>query len=223
MARSKVKIPISVLALILFGLLLLSLQLMSSATQESSRLSQMYSSLLLVNGLGFVVLLVLVGVNIYSLLRQLKKREAGSRLTTRMVSLFVLLSLAPAAIVFYFSMQFLHKSIDSWFNVEIDRAMEDALELSQTSLDEQKRWQLRKSRQLAEKLRGKSEISIILDLEHYRTELDASEMTLLSRRGRVIAFGSINPSEILPSLPVEQIWLKMRKDMLVSIQLGMMN
>lgn len=211
MARSKVKIPISVLALILFGLLLLSLQLMSSATQESSRLSQMYSSLLLVNGLGFVVLLVLVGVNIYSLLRQLKKREAGSRLTTRMVSLFVLLSLAPAAIVFYFSMQFLHKSIDSWFNVEIDRAMEDALELSQTSLDEQKRWQLRKSQQLAKKLRGKSEISIILDLEHYRSELDASEMTLLSRRGRVIAFGSINPSDILPSLPVEQIWLKMRE------------
>jgi len=211
MARSKVKIPISALALILFALLLLSLQLMSSATQESSRLSQMYSSLLLINGLGFVVLLMLVGVNIYSLLRQLKKREAGSRLTTRMVSLFVLLSLAPAAIVFYFSMQFLHKSIDSWFNVEIDRAMEDALELSQTSLDEQKRWQLRKSQQLAEKLRGMSEISIILDLEHYRSELDASEMTLLSRKGRVIAFGSINPSDILPSLPVEQIWLEMRE------------
>jgi nitrogen fixation/metabolism regulation signal transduction histidine kinase len=211
MARTKVKIPISVLALILFSLILLSLQLMSSATQESSRLSQMYSWLLLVNGMGFVALLILVGINIYSLTRQLKKREAGSRLTTRMVSLFVLLSLAPATIVFYFSMQFLHKSIDSWFNVEIDRAMEDALELSQTSLDERKRWQLRKSQQMAEKLRDKSEISIILDLEHYRSELGASEMTLLSRQGRVKAFGSINPSEILPSLPIESNRLKLRE------------
>jgi multi-sensor signal transduction histidine kinase (EC 2.7.13.3) len=86
----------------------------------------MYSWLLLVNALGSVVLLGLVGANIYSLARQLKKREAGSRLTTRMVSLFVVLALAPAAIVFYFSMQFLHQGIDSWFNVEIDRAMEDA-------------------------------------------------------------------------------------------------
>jgi nitrogen fixation/metabolism regulation signal transduction histidine kinase len=211
MARTKVKLPISVLALILFSLILLSLQLMSSATQESSRLSQMYSWLLLVNGIGFVALLILVGINIYSLVRQLRKREAGSRLTTRMVSLFVLLSFVPAATVFYFSMQFLHKSIDSWFNVEIDRAMEDALELSQTSLDERKLWQLRKSQQLAEKLRNKSQISIILDLERYRSELDASEMTLLSKKGRVIGFGGVNPSDILPSLPVDQIWLKMHE------------
>ena len=206
MARTKVKLPISVLALILFSLILLSLQLMSSATQESSRLSQMYSWLLLVNGIGFFALLILVGINIYSLVRQLRKREAGSRLTTRMVSLFVLLSFVPAATVFYFSMQFLHKSIDSWFNVEIDRAMEDALELSQTSLDERKLWQLRKSQQLAEKLRDKTQISIILDLEHYRSELGASEMTLLSKKGRVIGFGGVNPSDILPSLPVDQIW-----------------
>ena len=94
----------------------------------------------------------LVGANIYSLARQLKKREAGSRLTTRMVSLFVVLALAPAAIVFYFSMQFLHQGIDSWFNVEIDRAMEDALELSQASLDQRMRWHLRQTQQLTEKL-----------------------------------------------------------------------
>ncbi len=211
MARAKVKIPISLLALILFGLVLLSLQLMSSATQESSRLSQMYSWLLLVNALGALALLILVGINSYALLRQLKKREAGSRLTTRMVTLFVLLTLIPAATVYYFSMQFLHKSIDSWFNVEIDRAMEDALELSQASLDDRMRWHLRQTQQMARNLKNKSQISIILDLERFRAELGASELALLSRRGRVIAFSSANPSEILPSLPVEQIWLQMRK------------
>jgi nitrogen fixation/metabolism regulation signal transduction histidine kinase len=142
MATAKIKSPISALVIILLGLILLSLQLMSSATQESSELSQMYSWLLLINGLGSIVLQGLIGAHIYSLLRQLKKREAGSRLTRRMVLLFVLLSLAPAAIVFYFSMQFLHQGIDSWFNVEIDRAMDDALELSQASLDQRMRWHL---------------------------------------------------------------------------------
>ena len=77
MARSKVKIPISLLALILFGLVLLSLQLLSSATQESSRLSQMDSWLLLVNALGVLALLVLVGINSYALLRQLKNGKLG--------------------------------------------------------------------------------------------------------------------------------------------------
>ena len=67
MATEKIKFPFNLSVLILFGLILLSLQLMSSATQESSQLSAMYSWLLLVNALGSVVLLILVGANIYSL------------------------------------------------------------------------------------------------------------------------------------------------------------
>ncbi|HEY8218568.1 MAG TPA: ATP-binding protein [Methylobacter sp.] len=212
MAFDKIKPPISLSILVLFGLILLLLQLMSSATQESSELSAMYSWLLLVNALGSVVLLGLVGVNIYSLARQLKKREAGSRLTTRMVSLFVVLALAPAAIVFYFSMQFLHQGIDSWFNVEIDRAMEDALELSQASLDQRMRWHLRQTQQLTSKLVESSETLATLEMENVRQLSGASEMTLFSRQGRIIASSSINPGDILPSLPDEHVWLQLRQN-----------
>ena len=77
MASKKIKLPVNLSALILFGLILLSLQLMSSATQESSELGAMYSWLLLINALGSVVLLILVGANIYSLIQHTKKREAG--------------------------------------------------------------------------------------------------------------------------------------------------
>ena len=73
MASEKIKLPFNLSVLILFGLILLSLQLMSSATQESSELSAMYSWLLLVNALGSVVLLILVGANIYSLIQHTKK------------------------------------------------------------------------------------------------------------------------------------------------------
>ena len=172
MAFKKIKLPIYFSVSILFALILLSLQLMSSATQESSHLSAIYSWLLLVNGLGSVVLLGLVGANLVALTRQLKKREAGSILTTRMVSLFVLLALAPAAIVFYFSMQFLHQGIDSWFNVEIDRAMEDSLELSQASLDQRMRWHLKQTQQLTEELETSSENQITLEIEHLRNSLE---------------------------------------------------
>ena len=212
MVSDKIKPPLSLFIIILFGMILLSLQLMSSATQESSELSAMYSWLLLVNTLGSVVLLGLVGANIYSMIRQLRKREAGSRLTTRMVSLFVLLALAPAAIVFYFSMQFLHQGIDSWFNVEIDRAMEDALELSQASLDQRMRWHLKQTQQLTQKLEELSENLATLEIENLREQTGASEMTLFSRQGRIIASSSINPSDILPSLPDEHIWLQLRQN-----------
>lgn len=212
MVPEKLKPPISLSALFLFALILLSLQLMSTATQESSELSAMYSWLLLVNALGSIVLFGLVGANIYSLTRQLKKREAGSRLTRRMLSLFVLQALAPAAIVFYFSMHFLHQGIDSWFNVEIDRAMEDALELSQASLDQRMRWLLRQTQDLAKQLESTSENLAALEMENLRESSGSAEMTLFSRQGRIIASSSINAGDILPSLPDEHIWLQLRQN-----------
>ena len=212
MAPDKIAPPINLYVLILFGLILLSLQLMSSAMQESSELSAMYSWLLLFNALGSAVLLILVGANIYSLIQHTKRREAGSRLTTRMVSLFVVLALAPAVIVFYFSMQFLHQGIDSWFNVEIDRAMEDALELSQASLDQRMHWHLKQTQQLTGKLEDLSENQVASEIESLREFSGASEMTLFSRQGHIIASSSINPGDILPSLPDEHIWLQVRQN-----------
>ena len=64
---NKIKPPLGLSVAVLFGLILLSLQLMSSATQESSQLNAMYSWLLIINVAGSVILLGLVGVNIYSL------------------------------------------------------------------------------------------------------------------------------------------------------------
>jgi PAS domain S-box-containing protein len=212
MAVKKIKLPIGGSVAILFGLILLSLQLMSTATQESSKLSEMYSWLLLINALGSVILLGLVGANIYSLIRELKKREAGSRLVTRMVSLFVLLALAPATIVFYFSMQFLHQGIDSWFNVEIDRAMEDSLELSQASMDQRMQWHLRQTQQLAENLDYSSESMATLEVDNLLILSGASEVTLFSKQGRIIASSSINPGDILPNLPDEHIRLQLRNN-----------
>jgi nitrogen fixation/metabolism regulation signal transduction histidine kinase len=211
MAFEKLKLPVNVFILILFSFILLSLQLMSSATQESSELSQIYPQLLLINTVGSVILLSLVGINVYSLARQLQKKEAGSRLTTRMVSLFVLLALAPAAIVFYFSVQFLHKNIDSWFNVEIGKAMEDALELSQASLEQRMRWHLTQTEQLSQTFQNQSETLLALDLDNMRESLGALEMTLFSNQQRIIAFSSVNPSDILPKQPDEHVWIQLKQ------------
>ncbi len=212
MAYSKIKLPASASIAILFGFVLLSLQLMSSATQESSELSEMYSWLLVINTVGSMILFGLVVVNAYSLVRELRKKEAGSKLTTRMVSLFVLLALAPAAIVFYFSVQFLHQGIDSWFNVEIDRAMDDALELSQSSLAQRMTWHIKQTRQIASQLENKSESLIALEIGSLWAESGATELAVFSSQGRILASSSINPSQILPHLPDEQVWLQLKQN-----------
>jgi Signal transduction histidine kinase involved in nitrogen fixation and metabolism regulation len=196
MVFSKIKFPISVLAFLLLSLVLLSLHLMSSATQESSELSELYSSLVLINAIGSVILLLLVGVNVYSLFRQLRKREAGSQLTIKMVLLFVFLSLAPAGIVFFYSVQFLDRSIDSWFNVEIDRAMDDALEISQVSLEQKVRDHLKQMERLAESI----VVGEQMDIEVLRDRISADELTLLSSQGHIKAFSSLSSTLELPDV-----------------------
>ena len=88
----RIKIPFSISILFLLSFIVLSLQLMSSALQDTSQLGDLYTWLLLSNAVGTVCLLVLVSYNIFSLARRLKKREAGSRLTRNIVLLFIVLN-----------------------------------------------------------------------------------------------------------------------------------
>lgn len=211
MAAGRIKPPVSITVIVVFGMIILSLHLMSSATQNASGLGEMYSSLLLINSLGSVLLLVLVAANIHALVRQVRKKKAGSRLTLRMVFLFVLLSMAPASIVFYYSMQFLHHSIDSWFDVQIDGAVEDALELGQAALHERKSHMLRETRQMAEALAKSSSPVVALELEDLHKRSAASELTLISRSGQFLAWSSLNPEAVVPRLPDESILLRVRQ------------
>ena len=207
----RIKIPFSFYILMLLSFIVFSLQLMSSAIQDTSQLGDMYTWLLLSNAIGTVILLLLVGYNIISLARRLKKREAGSRLTTRIVLLFIVLSLVPAGVVFYFSLKFLHQSIDSWFSVELDGAMEDALELSHVSLEQRKRENLKQSQHLANSLGNKSKAEMSLELEHVRELADANEVTLVSNTGKIIASSGLIPSDILPSLLVSPLLFQVQQ------------
>ncbi len=207
----KLKPPLTPSIVVLFGAILLSLHLMSSATQDSSQLGRMYSWLLLVNTVGSALLLGLIVANLYSLLKQLRRRTAGSRLTARMVFVFVLLTLTPASIVFYYSMQFLQRSIDSWFDVKIDRAMEDALELGQAALDERMRRMLKQTEQLADRLANLSEPMAAIMLGEQREGSEDAELTVFGRQARIIASSGVNPRFIVPDLPGEGILLQLKQ------------
>ncbi len=204
--RKRLYLPV----LSLLALILISLHLMSSATQEASELSEMYSWLLLVNSLGSLLLLGLVSANAWWLFRQFRKNAIGSRLTVRIVLLFILLSLAPSSVVFYYSMQFLHRSIDSWLDVQVDQAMDEALQLSQAALDERMRNLLKQTKLMARSLDAQSDTLLAIELDDLRINIDASELTLFSKSRRVIAYSSSSP-ELIPQTPNDSLLLQLRK------------
>jgi nitrogen fixation/metabolism regulation signal transduction histidine kinase len=206
----RLKPPLSLSVLVLFAAILGSLHLMSSATQDSSQLGKLYSWLLLINSLGSALLLGLVGANVYWLLRQLKQKAAGSLLTARMVFLFILLTLAPASIVFYYSMQFLQQSIDSWFDVRIDRAMDDALELGRSALDERMQALLRQTEQVAWHLENVPASMVAITLGDVYDRTDEGELTVFTKKGRILASSGSSSEGIVPDLPGEAVLLQLR-------------
>lgn len=211
MATDKLIIPMRFIVALLLVLILVSLHLMSTATQNSAEIGSHFSALVLINSLALILLLVLVGVNVYWLFSQVRQREAGSRLTARMMFVFVLLALAPSTLVFYYSINFLHQSIDSWFDVQVDRAMDDALELSQASLDERMRGQLKLTRKMADQLAALPESLASIELDHLREWSEATELTMISDQKIVIAYSNTIPDLLFPGLPSDRVLSRVRQ------------
>jgi nitrogen fixation/metabolism regulation signal transduction histidine kinase len=197
--------------LALFVLLLVSLSFMSDATHNTERFGRLYSLLLITNALGLVVLIGLIGANLYWLLRQYRRRAAGARLTARMVALFVVLAVVPVSVVYYFSLQFLQQGIDSWFDVQIEASLEDALNLSQSAFDVRLRDLLHLTEKLAEELTEVPSPLAPMSLFDLRVRSGASELTLLGANGRIIASSSIDATKIVPDRPTDTALLQTRQ------------
>ncbi len=187
--------------LILFSILLVSLSLMSDATHNSERFGQLYSWLLLLNTLGLVVLTGLIGTNLYWLVSQYRARAPGARLTSRLVVTFVILAVVPIAIVYYFSLQFLQRGIDSWFDVQIEEALDDALELSRGSLDVRLNDLLKITEKIAEEVADMSPALIPIGLYDLRVLSGAVELSVFGLDNRIVASSSAEGINIVPSRP----------------------
>lgn len=192
-------------------LLLVSLVLMSNATQGSARFGQLYSVLLVINALGLIALAALIGWNLFTLLRQVARGQPGARLTVRMVAVFVILSVTPVLVVYYFSLQFLHRGIDSWFDVRIERALDDALELSRTALGVRMRELLSHTEVVAGDLVDLPKEQIAVGLDDSRRLSGASEFTLIGDNGHIIASSSSDPTAIVPHRPSDAILVQLRQ------------
>lgn len=197
--------------LVLFGLLLTALFLMSGAMENSARFGQLYSWLLLSSACGLLILAILIIRNLYHLCHQYRIRTPGARLTIRLVSIFVVIAMAPVSVVYYFSLQFLQRGIDSWFDVRVEESLENALELSRIALDLRMREVLKQTTRMADTLAGISEGLVPLSLGDMLNESDVTELTLFSQNGRIIATASNEASAFIPNSPPEVVLLQVRQ------------
>jgi nitrogen fixation/metabolism regulation signal transduction histidine kinase len=190
--------------------LFVALDLMSDAVQRSEELSRAFVPLLFLVLAGLVALVATVAVNVVRLVRRYRERAAGSRLTARMVVLFALISLLPVGVVYYFSLGFLLRGIDAWFDVEIDRAMQDALTLNQASLDLNQRVLSKYTEQILAGIEDRSATALALTLSDLREQAGALELTVFGPSGQVYGTANEDPSKLVADQPDRETLLGVR-------------
>ena len=195
----------------LIVLLIASLYLMSGATHNSAQFSQQFSLLLAINALAIILLVGLISKNLYALVKQYRNKEVGSRLTAKLVIMFVILSVTPVSVVYYFSLDFLQRGIDSWFDVRVEGALSDSLELSKASLELRINDLVKDVKLQSKDLTQTNDNLAALKLNELRIDSRASELTLFNYSGHIIASSTSDIKKLLPLRLEDKTVTKARK------------
>ncbi len=84
------------------------------------------------NILLILVFLFLIFRNLFKLILERRRGVPGAKLRSKLVGAFIGLSLIPTMLLFFVSAGFISNSIDSWFNTQVEKALDESLEVAQT-------------------------------------------------------------------------------------------
>jgi nitrogen fixation/metabolism regulation signal transduction histidine kinase len=193
------------------GLVIAALFLLTQTVQKSDDFGRLQDLILAINIAGGVLLLAMLIGNLTRLARDYRQNVPGAKLKARMVGMFVGLAVLPLLVVFYFSLQFINRGIDSWFDVEVEEGLDNALELSRAALEIQKRRNLRSTEAVAQRLAMVTDRQVVFELSMLRRESGASEMTLYGQNNTVLATSSNSATASLPKPLTEEVVLQMQQ------------
>lgn len=208
-ARKIRRAAIGLIGVIGVGLAIVALFLLSWTPQNSDDYESLHITILLINIAGVIVLFVLMVGNLARLLRDYRNNIPGSKLKARLVGMFVGFAALPLLVVFYFSIQFINSGIDSWFNIEVEKGLDEALALSQEALDIQKRDHLATTARIADFLQDVNPRQLIFELSRVRRESGAGEVSIFGRNRQIVATSSDLSAGSLPKPLTEEVMLQL--------------
>ena len=189
-----------ILAIVAAAVAAILLFLLASASANTALFARHYPLLLGLNGVVALALLALVMVQLRNLGREYRQRVFGSRLKLRLLLMLALMAVLPGALVYAVSLQFATKSIESWFNVRVESALEGGLNLGRSVLDSLLIELADKAKRMALDL-GDPESARPVALNRLREQAGVQTATLISASGQVLATSSSNLDALMPQVP----------------------
>ena len=196
--------------------------LLSVATGNRVAYERHFSWLLWVNigtavALGLVILTALL-----HLARRIRRGKFGSQLLLKLAAIFALVGVLPGALIYGVSYQFVSRSIESWFDVQVEGALEAGLNLGRGTLQILVNDLAGKTRVAAERASDAPERQQVLALERLREQLSAQSVALLSGNGQVLATaGGVPGAALLPDRPSAAMLRQARQARVVALLEGL--
>jgi nitrogen fixation/metabolism regulation signal transduction histidine kinase len=182
------------------GGILWFLLLMSTAA-DTVIFSRNYPLLIGLNIVLAIAMVSLVGWQLRALWRDYQAQVFGARLKLRLMLMFGLIAVLPGALVYGVSVQFVTRSIESWFDVRVEKALESGLHLGRSALDSLLVDLGDKAQSMATELSDIKEASRRSALLRLREERGVQSAALFSVGGQLLSSATGDLSNLMPDLP----------------------
>ncbi len=166
------------------------LYLLTSASANTALFSHHYSSLLILTGVLALGLCALVGYQLWQLKIKLREQVFGAKLMLRLTIFFSLTAILPGLLVYAVSVQFLGKSIESWFDIRVEQALQGGLNLGRNSLENGLKEQTNKGQLIALFLEEQRSDLYPASLQKLATNTEGQTTALYDLKGKLIASSS---------------------------------
>jgi len=197
-------------ALAIFVLLAGALALASDAASGSARLGRFYPWLLGASALALLALIFVIAQRIARLVGELRRQAPGARLTRRMLLMLIVLAVPPVMVVYGFSLFFLNAAIDNWFNVQLEQALGDSLQIGRVYLDERLAAAEQKVRSLAADLANVPDSELQARIDSALDAQGSTQLTVFGDNGSTLATASSDPRFLSPAYPDATALLQMQ-------------
>ncbi len=175
--------------------------LLSLATNSRGLYEQHYVWLFWVNVVVAGLLVLVIGIAGVRLILRVRRGKFGSRLLLHLAAVFAMVGVVPGVLIYTVSYQFVSRSIETWFDVKVEGALDAGLSLGRATLDAQVNDLATKTRLAAERLSDTTNPVPPLALERLREQLSAQEVTLFGANGQVLLTAGRITNSFAPERP----------------------
>ncbi|MFC5496309.1 ATP-binding protein [Caenimonas terrae] len=212
-------IAIAATVIVAIGIVLLFL--LTQATNNRELYERNYGRLFAINVVVAAMLLLVIGWIVVRLASRLRRGRFGSRLLVKLAAIFALVGFIPGMLIYVVSYQFVSRSIESWFDVKVEGALDAGLSLGRATLDTLANDLANKTRAAAGQLGDTPDASAGLTLERIRDQLAATDVVLWSGSGQLVASAGMSRFQLNPERPTPQQLRNTRQQRSIAIVEGL--